>query len=46
MGGELKYQRFANKTFFVVCLTPAVIEQSNRSDDRDDVASMIRALSV
>lgn len=46
MGGELKYQRFANKTFFVVCLTPAVFEQSNRSDGRDDVASMIRALSV
>jgi signal transduction histidine kinase len=45
MGGELKYQRFANKSFFVVSLRRSITVDSSDSESDDDVASMIRALS-
>lgn len=45
MGGELRYQRFGDKTYFVVSL-PVVAESIEQDDEPRSVASMIKALSA
>lgn len=46
IGGELKYQRFANKTYFTVSLPLAEVDVRDDEADSTSVASMIKALSV
>ena len=44
MGGELRYQRYGGKTFFIVTL-PRVSQPDDDDLDSESVAAMIRALS-
>jgi len=44
MGGELRYQRFGSRTYFVVGLERPVVDEG--SAEADDVAAMIRTLSA
>lgn len=44
MGGELRYQRFGHKTYFVVRLP--VVARTHEEDEPQSVASMVKALSA
>jgi hypothetical protein len=44
MGGELRYQRFGSRTYFVVGLERPVVDEGPA--EADDVAAMIRTLSA